>query len=209
MNPKSIKGLYVITDSALSAPDELQNHVEQALQGGARILQYRDKVLSPELRRQQAKALRTLCDRYNAVLIINDDIDLAVSCLADGIHLGKDDSAISEARRRLGPQALIGISCYNSIERALQMQALGADYVAFGRFYPSKTKPNAPQAEIQTLVNARQQLKIPLVAIGGIDGNNAQPLIDAGADSLAVIQGVFAQADITRASRQIQSRFTV
>ncbi|WP_319381623.1 thiamine phosphate synthase [Thiomicrorhabdus sp.] len=207
MNSKSLKGLYVITDSALSAPDQLLNHVEQALQGGARILQYRDKILSPELRLQQAKALRNLCDRHHALLIINDDIELAANCSADGVHLGKDDSAIGQARRRLGSQALIGVSCYNSIERALQMQTLGADYVAFGRFFPSKTKPMAPQADLQTLLDAKRQLAIPIVAIGGINCTNAQQLIDAGADALAVIQGVFAQADITAASRQIQNRF--
>lgn len=185
------------------------DHVRQALEGGARIIQYRDKISPFEQQVIFAKQLKKLCENHQAWLIINDSIELSIACQADGIHLGKDDCALDQARARLGEQAIIGVSCYNDLTRAQQLQRAGANYVAFGRFFPSCTKPNAPQANIATLHQAKQQLQIPIVAIGGITQANGQELIDAGADSLAVIQGVFAQPDIRQAAHDISRLFKV
>ncbi len=175
--------------------------VAQALQGGARIIQYRDKSEDQQQRLQQALALRTLCDQHQAVLIINDDVALAKQVSADGVHLGIDDISVSEARAQLGPDAIIGVSCYNRFELAEQAAAENADYLAFGAFYSSPTKPAAVRAEIELLRRA-QQFKLPLCAIGGITHENAAALIEAGADMLAVISGVFAAADICAEARR-------
>ncbi|WP_044410783.1 thiamine phosphate synthase [Thiomicrospira microaerophila] len=204
-----ITGLYAITDPNLSPGLVVVEHVRQALLGGARIIQYRDKTSPFEQQVALAKQLKNLCHNNQAWLIINDSIELALACQADGLHLGKDDTSLMQARKALGEQAIIGISCYNDLERAQQMQALGANYVAFGRFYPSLTKPNAPQAELNTLCQAKQTLDIPIVAIGGISQHNGAALIQAGADSLAVIQAVFAQDDIYQAATDISALFKV
>ncbi|MBO1924233.1 thiamine phosphate synthase [Thiomicrorhabdus sp. 6S3-12] len=207
-----IQGLYAITDPALCPNNLLLAKAEAAIEGGARVLQYRDKTQSAEVQIKMANRLATLCRQHNVCFIINDDIQLAKTVQADGVHLGKDDSAIESAREILGPNAIIGISCYNSLQRAQQMQLAGADYVAFGRFFPSKSKPSAPQADLDTLIQARELLTIPIVAIGGIDRHNARQAIRNGADSVAVIQAVFAhgtQTAITEASRQISAQFTL
>ncbi|MDX1351453.1 MAG: thiamine phosphate synthase [Thiomicrorhabdus sp.] len=204
---KPFSGLYVITDTQLMNQHTLATKVEQALKGGAQIVQFRDKVNNSQTKITLAKQLKTLCKIYQAWFIINDDIQLAKTVQADGVHIGKDDSDITSARRALGKQAIIGVSCYNDLERAQEMQELGADYVAFGRFFASKTKPNAPQADISTLTLAKKNLHIPVVAIGGITQNNGHQLIEAGADSLAVIQGVFAHQDVETQSQAIQELF--
>jgi len=128
-------------------------------------------------------------------LIVNDDPRLAWDIGADGVHLGQDDPPYEEARALLGPEATLGVSCYNSLDRAVSAQRIGADYVAFGRFFPSKTKPRAKQAPLALLREARRQLSIPIVAIGGITPENGSALIEAGADRVAVIEGVFGQPD--------------
>lgn len=184
-------------------------HVRQALLGGAKVIQYRDKSSPFEQQLNIAKQLKALCDQHQAWLIINDSIELAKQSQAHGLHIGKDDTALTQARQQLGEHSIIGVSCYNDLSRAQQMQNLGADYVAFGRFFPSQTKPHAPQADITTLRQAKQTLHIPLVAIGGIDKTNAPDLVQAGAHSLAVIQGVFAQADIRQAAADISALFKV
>ncbi|MBO1926115.1 thiamine phosphate synthase [Thiomicrorhabdus sp. 6S2-11] len=207
MTSKPIQGLYAITDPALCPNDTLIDKVNQAIDGGAKIIQYRDKTQPFAVQKAMAHKLAKLCKQHNVLFIVNDSIELAQYSQADGIHLGKDDTAIQAARVALGEQAIIGISCYNSLERAQQMQNLGADYVAFGRFFPSKTKQNAPQAEIKTLQLAKQKLKIPLVAIGGINTDNAQQLLDSGADSIAVIQGIFAQANIQKSAHSLSNLF--
>jgi len=206
INP--ISGLYVITDTQLMHHHTIINKVEHALKGGAKLVQFRDKTSDLARKIEIAHRLKQLCQNYQAWLIINDDIHLAKTVKAHGVHIGKDDADITFAKEVLGPQAIIGVSCYDDLARAKQMQSLGASYVAFGRFFTSKTKPNAPQANIQTLTLAKQQLNIPIVAIGGITITNAQQLIDAGADSVAVIQGVFAQPNIQQQSQTIQDLFT-
>lgn len=208
-NSKSanFSGLYVITDTHLMTEQNLIAKVRLSLKGGAKIVQYRDKVNTSSTKLVLANQLKQLCESHQAWLIINDDIQLAKQVKADGVHIGKDDEDIVQARKHLGDNAIIGVSCYNDLERALQMQALGANYVAFGRFFNSKTKPNAPQADLSTLKHAKQNLQIPIVAIGGITPENAQSLIDAGADSLAVIQGVFAAKDIQAQSQKLANLF--
>lgn len=184
-------------------------HVRQALLGGARIIQYRDKTSPMPQQIDIARQLKALCVDHQAWFIINDSIELALACQADGLHIGKEDAALPKAREQLGSDAIIGVSCYNDLERAKQMQTQGADYVAFGRFFPSQTKPNAPSAELDTLRQAKQHLQIPIVAIGGVKSDNAHQLIQAGADSVAVIQGVFAQANIRQAATDITALFKV
>ena len=202
----SIKGLYLVTpdcdDTAL-----LCEQVAQALQGGVAMLQYRHKTATNTLRLEQAQALHALCRAANIPFLINDHVALALELDADGVHVGQHDSAISEARRLLGKQKIIGASCYNQFTLAAQAQAAGASYVAFGACYPSSTKPLAPRAEAALFAQAKQQLSVPVVGIGGITLQNAGPLIAAGADALAVISDIFQAQDITAHCRAYQSLF--
>ena len=203
---EQLHGLYAITDTQQTKSERLKQ-VEEALIGGAKLLQYRDKSNHHQARATEASALLQLCRRYGVPLIINDDIQLAVEVGADGVHLGRDDETIQHARSQLGKQAIIGLSCYNDLNLALAAEKAGADYVAFGRFFSSTTKPDAAPAGIACLSQAKQQISLPLVAIGGITPENGGQLIGAGADMLAVIQGIFAQADIRSACKQFQQLF--
>jgi thiamine-phosphate pyrophosphorylase len=194
--------LYAITDSWL-LPDEphLTHAVEQAILGGARLIQYRDKSTDAARRLAQARALNALCQSYETPLIVNDDVELAVQVGAAGVHIGRDDSDLVTARARLGATALIGVSCYDRLDLALAAERAGADYVAFGAFFPSPTKPTEIRAPVELLREARAVLHVPIVAIGGITPNNALALLEAGADALAVVSGVFGQPDIQAAAR--------
>jgi thiamine-phosphate pyrophosphorylase len=183
------RGLYAITQTDGKSPDMVIAEVEAAIRGGAAVVQYRDK--NPVNALTLARELLKLCHRHEVPLLINDDLELALEAGADGVHLGKDDGHIREARERLGQEAIIGISCYDSLERALEAQAHGATYAAFGRFFPSGTKPLAAPARVDTLRQAKQALSIPIVAIGGILPENGAALLAAGADLLAVIGGIF------------------
>lgn len=208
MNPHRIRarqnGLYAITDGP--RPD-LLCVAEAALRGGAAVLQYRDKSTDAKRRHDEAAALLDLCRRRGVPLIINDDVELAAATAADGVHLGEHDGALAVARERLGPTALIGISCYDSLDRARAAAAAGADYLAFGAFHPSPTKPAARRATADLLVAAKP-LGLPLVAIGGITPDNAPALIAAGADFVAVISGVFGVADPEAAARRYATLFS-
>lgn len=189
MRPFPSRGLYAITQSANSSAYTLFEAVSAAIRGGAVVIQYRDK--NPTDAIFVAHELVKICHQHNIPLIINDDIELAIHSKADGVHLGKEDGDIIEARKRLGDTAIIGVSCYNSIERALTAQSLGATYIAFGRFFPSSSKPLAAPAEIDTLRKAKAAIHLPIVAIGGILPENGGQLLAVGADLLAVIGGVF------------------
>ncbi|MET0103046.1 MAG: thiamine phosphate synthase [Sedimenticola sp.] len=202
-----LTGLYAITDSTLAANSSIIDQVAQALAGGARVIQYRDKSGDDQKRLAEAGALLTLCRKHHAPLIINDDVELAARIGADGVHLGKDDPDIQAARARLGKQAIIGISCYNQFERASIAQEAGADYIAFGRFFNSTVKPDAVQAQPDLLRRAKRELELPTVAIGGITPENGGALIEAGADMLAVIHGVFGQPDIRAACERFNELF--
>jgi len=194
------RGLYAITDGPRR---DLIEVCALAIEGGAAMLQYRDKTTDHPRRHAEAAALAQLCAQRGVPLIINDDIELAAATGADGVHLGKDDEGIVAARARLGVHALIGVSCYDSVERARVLAAQHPDYLAFGAFFPSPTKPLARRASIETLREART-LGLPLVAIGGITADNAHGLIDAGADAVAVVSAVFGARDV----RASAARFT-
>lgn len=183
------RGLYAVTQTENKAPDVVIAEVEAALRGGVAIVQYREK--EPVDALYLARELIKICHRYEVPLLVNDDLGLAEAAGADGVHLGREDAEIAQARKRLGSEAIIGSSCYNSLERALTAQSQGADYVAFGRFFPSSSKPLASPADLDTLRNAKQVISVPIVAIGGILPENGALLIEAGADLLAVIGGIF------------------
>ncbi len=203
-----LRGLYVITDAALQAPQQLGERVRQALEGGARLVQYRDKSNHAARRQRQARELLELCNRHGARLIINDDVALAAATGAHGVHLGRDDPAIDTARERLGEAAIIGVSCYDQWPLAQRAVEAGADYIAFGRFFPSRTKPDAVQADIALLRRARRELEIPVAAIGGITADKGAALVAAGADLLAVVHDVFAAGDVYAAARRYQKLFS-
>ena len=200
-------GLYAITDSRLTGDLPMETAVEQAIRGGARVIQYRDKQAGRNARETTARHLAGLCRSHGIPLIINDDIGLAARSGAAGVHLGRANSPLLEARRQLGPAAIIGISCYNNLDRARAAVAGGADYVAFGRFFPSGSKPDAVPAAPALLSRARDLLDVPLVAIGGITPDNGAALLEAGADLLAAIEGVFGQPDIEAAARRYAALF--
>jgi thiamine-phosphate pyrophosphorylase len=208
MTTRRLHGLYAITDSTLCPPKRILQQVESALRGGAHIIQYRDKRENRSSCEEEVAGILTLCHRFDAILIINDDIELAKRTKAHGVHLGRNDATLAEARNSLEPDAIIGVSCYNSLDLAKNASAAGADYIAFGRFFPSRIKPDAVQAEPGLLIRAKHEISKPLVAIGGITPENGAPLIAAGADMLAVIHGVFGQPDIQTASRRLSSLFT-
>jgi thiamine-phosphate pyrophosphorylase len=203
-----VRGLYAIADTRYLSAARLLDAVGEAIAGGARLIQYRDKGTDPGRRREQARALGALCRAHGVAFLVNDDVALAAATGADGVHLGRDDPALSAARRQLGAGSLIGVSCYNELERARAAQAAGADYVAFGSFYASPTKPQAVRAGVELLRAARAALHIPIVAIGGITPDNGAALIAAGADALAAIDGVFNQPDIRAAAERYARLFT-
>ena len=199
-----IRGLYAITDAAGLQRRDYAARIEAALRGGARVLQYRDKTDDTARRREQAQTLANLCARYQALFIVNDDIELA-RAVGAGVHLGRDDTPVAAARVALG-ERLIGVSCYNELARAQAAYAAGADYVAFGAFFPSPTKPHAVVAT-PALLHAARAVPLPRVAIGGITPDNGAALLAAGADALAAIDGVFAQADVETAARRYADLF--
>ena len=204
--PRSIAGLYALTPER-SDIDAMTRCVAAALSGGATTIQYRNKTATRTLRLRQALALRALCAGQGATFIVNDDIDLASAVDADGVHLGRGDATIALARARLRPTALVGASCYDSLELAEAAVAEGADYIAFGSFFPSSIKPDAVCAGLPLLSTAKARWRVPVVAIGGITPDNARALIEAGADAVAVISALFDTADVTAAARSFVALF--
>ena len=198
-----MRGIYAITDESLLAGKDLESAVRATLEAGICLLQYRSKSLPVETRLQQARLLQQCCQEFNVPLLINDDVQLCLETGAAGVHLGQGDTDLAAARSRLGAEAIIGISCHDSVEAALQAQSGSADYVAFGRFFPSSTKPQATPADPGVLERAKSQISIPLVAIGGINPENGAALVEAGADMLAVIHSIFAADDIYRQTRRL------
>lgn len=195
--PCDLRGLYAITPAALCGnANRMIAAVEAALRGGARLIQYRDKLRSHPSRHELADALQRRCRSHGAKLIVNDDIELAALIGADGVHLGADDASLAEARARLGADAIIGITCADSLPRARAAALDGANYVAFGAFFPTQTKQDARRADLDLLRIAKVELAIPICAIGGITVQRAAPLIGAGADLIAAVEGVFAAPDI-------------
>jgi thiamine-phosphate pyrophosphorylase len=199
-------GIYAITPETADT-ERLLAQVDAALAGGVAAVQYRDKSGDVARRHEQASELAALCRRYGVPLIVNDDLRLADLAGADGVHLGRDDGSLREARIILGPKKFIGASCYQSVDLALAAQAAGADYVAFGSFFASPTKPAAPRAALDLLHAAAPAVHVPLVAIGGITLANAPQLLDAGADSLAVLSALFDAADVRAAAHDLNQLF--
>jgi thiamine-phosphate pyrophosphorylase len=200
-------GLYAITPD-LADSGALLRKVEAALEGGVRALQYRNKVADSALRLEQARGLARLCRNYHVPLIINDHLDLALEVGAEGLHIGAEDGSSAEARRQLGPDRILGVTCYRKIENALEAARVGASYVAFGGFFSSPVKGGSGGAPMSILGEAKRRTGLPVVAIGGITVDNAPQLIAAGADSVAVITAVFGAADVKAAARQFSALFS-
>jgi thiamine-phosphate pyrophosphorylase len=207
MKDPRLRGLYAITPARLCTdPAQLMAAVDAALRGGARLIQYRDKHNDAPTRQGNALELLGLCRSHQAELIINDDVALART-IGTGVHLGANDLPVRQARARLGADAIIGVSCANALDRALKAEAEGASYIAFGRFFLSRTKPDAPQAELSLLRIARARLRIPICAIGGITAENAVDPVESGADLVAAVEGVFGEFDIEATARAYAGLF--
>lgn len=199
------RGVYLIT------PDEpdtarLLARTAPLLAAGATWLQYRNKTASDALRREQATALQALCAEHRVPLIINDDPALAQAVGAAGVHLGGTDGDIASARALLGPDAIIGASCYDQLANAEQAVAAGASYVAFGAFFPTTTKVTTSRAHTE-LLRQSAALGVPRVAIGGLTPDNVGPIIDAGADLVAVVSGIYAAPDPVATQRAYLAQF--
>jgi thiamine-phosphate pyrophosphorylase len=195
MTARELRGVYAVTPDCADTA-ELLLRAGLALAGGTRLVQYRNKAAPAALRRAQAQGLLSLCRSYGARLIVNDDLALALDVGAHGVHLGREDGDLAAARQALGPGRLLGVSCYAELARAREASRIGADYVAFGSFFPSATKPGATHAPLTLLAEGKRELGLPLCAIGGITVENAPRLLAAGADMLAVISDLFAAPDI-------------
>jgi thiamine-phosphate pyrophosphorylase len=184
--------------------------VKAALDGGAPFVQYRNKLAPRPLRRAQAAEMLRICRAAGAKLIINDDVWLAVEIGADGVHLGRDDApggSLATARDALGSKRILGVSCYNEIARAEEAAAAGADYIAFGSMFPSRTKPRAVNAPLELLGEAKRRFGLPVAAIGGITLDNAPQAIAAGADIVAVVSDLFDAMDIKARAEAYQQLF--
>ena len=196
-----LSGLYAITDPKLMQNDFIAK-ATQAIHAGINILQYRNKIAPIAQQEQEAFELSKLCKNNNVLFLINDNIDLAIKVNADGVHLGQSDTNLQQARKLLGGEKIIGMTCHNKIELAENAINDGADYVAFGRFFNSETKPSASAADISLLAEARKKFNAPIAAIGGITPEYAPSLLNEGVDMLAVIHGIFGQEDIPKATQQ-------
>ena len=202
-----ISGLYAVTPD-IADTDRLRALVEAGLIGGASVIQYRNKTADHDLRIEQSRVLLDLCRKHHVPLIINDHIELCLAIDADGVHLGGNDGNLAEARQRLGSDKILGASCYNRFELALEARAADADYLAFGSCFDSGTKPAAMRAPLELLGLARKEIGLPLVAIGGITLDNAGQAINAGADAIAVIAALFSAANVTQTAQQFSNFFT-
>jgi len=203
-----LAGLYAVTSDE-DDTGVLVAKCAAAIDGGARAIQYRHKTATAALREAQARAIVALCRERGVLSIVNDDAGLAARIGADGVHVGEEDGGVASARAVVGPSRLVGASCYDALPRAVDAVAEGADYVAFGSFFASGTKPGARRAGLDLVLRARA-LGVPVVAIGGIDADNVRALVDAGVRAVAVIGAVFAHGDprdVAAASRRIAAAF--
>lgn len=202
-DPARLRGLYAITPDQPDT-EQLIRQVRAVLDGGCRILQYRDKLADNKLRRHRAQALRELCHAAGALFLVNDHLALALAVDADGVHLGGEDGDLQQARTRLGPDRILGASCYADPVRAEAAIRSGADYIAFGAVFPSPTKPFARAAPLDLFGSPRP---VPACAIGGISRANAPAVVAAGANMIAVITDLFAAPDITARANAFQHLF--
>jgi thiamine-phosphate pyrophosphorylase len=201
-----MRGLYLVTPD-WEDTDRLLATTGQALEAGAVLVQYRNKTASADLRREQASALLALCRRHGRPLIINDHVDLCVLLDADGVHVGGLDAPVAAVRAALGPSRIVGASCYGQFALAQAAQDAGASYVAFGGFYPSKVKVYEVSTPLPIVAQAKAQLRVPVVVIGGMTAANAQPLVALGADLVAAISSVYSAEDAGAAAREFVAMF--
>jgi thiamine-phosphate pyrophosphorylase len=199
-------GLYGITDPDLIPQKQLISSVESALRGGCKIIQYRDKQATEIERLRHTQNLRAVCSDYDATFIINDDVNLATRCLADGVHLGKNDGCIHSALKVLGAEKYLGVTCHSDLDYAQHCIDQGVSYCAFGRMFPSHTKPSAPHCRLETLAHAAN-LDTPIVAIGGINIDNMSSILDTPVNNIAVIHSLFAHENIEQAAQELSSLF--
>lgn len=193
---KSLQGLYAITDEALTPKSTLVSQVEQALEAGAKVIQLRDKSSTDEELEYVARALQTLCDEHKATFFINDRVQLAKKIGADGVHVGFTDQTVKETREEVGDQMLIGVSCYGDVDRAKQAVKDGANYVAFGAFFPSKTKPKADVVSKEVIFQAKAELDVPVCVIGGINRKNIHEILSFQPDMYALVSDIFESENI-------------
>ncbi len=211
---RPVSGLYAVTpdDAEITSGAGLQDLIARTadvLRGGARVLQYRSKSSDARRRLHMAESLAALCLRHGTLFLVNDDVELARSCGAHGVHLGRDDRSLAAARDRLGPDAVIGASCYDELERGTEALRAGADYLAFGSMFQSRVKPRAVRAPLDLLAAARERFGLPVVAIGGINLDNAAQVVRAGADAVAVVSAVYDAPDPFAAAKRFASLFNL
>ena len=203
-----IKGLYAITPDSADLNTLIQK-TKSAIEGGAFMVQYRSKIQDRDVKMQQCAAILRLCREYEIPCIVNDDVDMCRILEADGVHLGEKDDNIAEVRHMLGEDAIIGSSCYDQLDRAKTAQKEGASYVAFGAMFPTSTKPNAPRASLALLKEAKREIQIPIVAIGGITVNNAHDVIKTGIDAIAVINSLYEAKSIKETAETFAKMFQI
>jgi len=201
-----IKGLYAITPDSADLNTLIQK-TKSAIEGGAFMVQYRSKIQDRDVKMQQCAAILRLCREYEIPCIVNDDVEMCRVLEADGVHLGEKDDNIAEVRHILGEDAIIGSSCYDQLDRAKSAQKEGASYVAFGAMFPTSTKPNAPRATLALLKEAKREIQIPIVAIGGITVNNAHDVIKTGIDAIAVINSLYEAKSIKETAETLSKMF--
>jgi len=201
-----MRGLYLVTPD-WEDTDRLLATTGQALEAGAALVQYRNKTASTALRHEQAAALLALCRRHGRPLIINDHVELCQQLDADGVHVGGLDAPVAAVRAALGPSKIVGASCYGQLALAQSAQDAGASYVAFGGFYPSKVKVYEVSTPLHIVAQAKAQLQVPVVVIGGMTAVNARPLVELGADLVAAISSVYAAEKPFEGAREFVNLF--
>jgi len=202
-----LHGLYAITDTHLIPRERFVAIVEASVRGGATMVQLREKETPRAEIVRLGRELLAVTRRHGALLIINDHPSVAQEIGADGVHVGREDPSVAETRALLGPQAIIGASCYGEVARAVEAEQAGADYVAFGTPFPSPTKSKRTDISLRIFHEAKQRVRVPVFAIGGITLANAQQVIDAGADGIAIVSGVFGASDVEAAARALARLF--
>ncbi|MCC8024864.1 MAG: thiamine phosphate synthase [Clostridium sp.] len=197
--------LYAVTDRSWLKGETLYSQAEKALKGGVTFMQLREKALDEASFLEEARAIRELCARYQAPFVINDNVDIALAVNADGVHVGQSDMQAADARKKLGPDKIIGVSA-QTVEQALLAEKQGADYLGVGAVFSTSTKPDAAEVSIDTLKEICGAVKIPVVAIGGISPENVKELKGSNVAGAAVVSAIFAAADIEKAARDLKEQ---
>lgn len=195
--------LYAVTDRSWLNGETLYNQVEKSLKGGATFIQLREKNLDEEHFLEEAKQLKKLCKKYNVPFVINDNVDIALSIDADGVHVGQSDMEAGNVREKLGPDKIIGVSA-QTVEQAILAEKRGADYLGVGAVFPTTSKDDAAEVSHETVKAICEAVKIPVIAIGGISQKNVNQLSNLGLCGIAVISAIYAQPDIENATRKLK-----